>query len=120
MNRRDLMRKLEHQGLIPKQVMRKHHNAPEAGFDSKLEHRVYQRLCLAHGERNVIRQVSIPLGKLRIRPDFMVIEERFGDGSFRARLVDAKGLPTREWRAKANHLEQAHGLEIQIIRAEDL
>ncbi len=81
-------------------------------FDSKLEYRVYRRLVTEHGAYSVLRQVTIRAGKNRMRPDFMVIHERYEDGSFRASLHDAKGLVTRDWQAKAHHLQHAHGLRV--------
>ena len=80
-------------------------------FDSKLERDVYIALVGVYGKENVIRQVSMPIGGKRIRPDFLIIHERFEDGTFRAELADAKGVVTEGWSAKANHLESVHGLE---------
>ena len=99
---------------------RKYRNEPCVGadgskFDSKKERRDYERLCAEHGERNVIRQVSIPIGERRIRPDFMVIISRNGDGTFVAKLMDSKGMETREWAAKSNHLLDKHGISIKCI-----
>lgn len=102
---------------------RKYRNEPvEADgerFDSRHEYRVAVALRVKHGRENVIRQVSLPIGELRIRPDFLVIYERYEDGTFRAELVDAKGMMTAAWRAKANHLEAQHGLRIRLVSARD-
>jgi len=86
-------------------------------FDSKLEADVYDSLCAQFGKGGVIRQVSMPLsnGK-RIRPDFMVIHSRNNDGTFVASFIDAKGMPTAAWTAKANHFEDKYGIEIKLRR----
>lgn len=84
-------------------------------FDSKHEANVYSILCLQYGEKNIACQVSFPIGAERIRLDFMLIHERFDDGTFRAELIDAKGVVTPTWRAKANHLKDALGLTIRKI-----
>jgi len=81
-------------------------------FDSKLEYRVFQRLVAEHGAYSVLRQVTLRAGKNTMRPDFLVIHERYEDGSFRASLHDAKGMVTRDWQARAHHLEHAHGLRV--------
>ncbi len=103
------------------QAPRKYRNEPVEHdgerFDSRHEYRVAVALRVKHGRENVIRQVSLPLGELRIRPDFLIIHERFPDGTFRAELVDAKGMMTDAWRAKANHLEAQHGLRIRLVSA---
>lgn len=85
-------------------------------FDSKLERRVYQHFCDAYGVENVIRQVSFPIGNRRIRPDFLIILERFADGSFRGFLADAKGHATDAWKCRANHLRDKYGLDIRIVK----
>lgn len=85
-------------------------------FDSKLEARICEMLRTIHGERNVIRQISIPIGAARVRPDFLIIHERFEDGTFRAELADAKGVETQAWKAKANHLQDKHGINIRTIK----
>ena len=85
-------------------------------FDSKLEAKVYQDLCLEYGKENVICQVSIPIGAQRIRPDFMVIQYRWPNGTMKVVFIDAKGRETPAWRAKANHLKDKHGIEIQLRR----
>jgi len=126
MNRRDLEAKLRRQGLIkddsaPTPPPTKYHNvrceAEGETFDSKLERDVCAALRAAYGRSRVIRQVSIPIGKQRIRPDFMVIREHFDDGTLRVEFVDAKGRATEGWRAKANHLEDMYGIEIRIVEA---
>ena len=85
-------------------------------FDSKLELKVYLDLVAVWGAPNVIRQVSIPIGKGRMRPDFFVITSRFDDGSFRGHFVDAKGVITAAWRRGANHLEDKHGIKISLVK----
>lgn len=85
-------------------------------FDSKLEYAVCCRLRGIYGEKRVIRQVSIPIGKKRIRPDFMIIHSVNANGTFTGELVDAKGFMTPAWEAKANHLLDAHGLAIRLVR----
>jgi len=85
-------------------------------YDSKLEAKVHARLELRHGRDSIIRQVSIPIGSKRIRPDFLIIHERYEDGTFRAELADAKGHATDAWEAKANHLKSQHGLSIRLIK----
>ena len=103
---------------IPK---RKYRNIPTTvdgkKFDSKLEAKVYQDLCLEYGKENVICQVSIPIGAQRIRPDFMVILGRlFDTGAIGVKFIDAKGRETQAWKAKANCLKALHGIEIQLRR----
>ena len=90
-------------------------------FDSKLEAKVYGDLCLEYGKQNVIRQVSIPIGAQRIRPDFMVLIykdplDKFEEPSYNVMFIDAKGRETPAWRAKANCLKALHGIEIQLRR----
>lgn len=90
-------------------------------FDSKLERDAYLWLCREHEERNVIRQVSIPFGDNRLRVDFMVIIYAYPmGGEYRVTLYDAKGRVTPEWRGKANHLRDKHGITINLITREDL
>ena len=85
-------------------------------FDSKHERAVYQSLCAQYGKGSVIRQVSLPIGSKRIRPDFMVIVGTHSlDGRFTAFFADAKGMMTPAWSAKANHLNDAHGLKIKLF-----
>lgn len=105
---------------IPQSPPRKFRNVPCEGadgakFDSKKEKAVYDRLCAQHGKENVVRQVSIPIGARRIRPDFMVIFERFDDGTFRAGLIDAKGMATDAWKIKAEFLKVIHGIAISTL-----
>jgi hypothetical protein len=101
---------------------KKYRNQPcEAGgekFDSKLEAEAYKKLCALWGKENVIRQVSIPIGDKRIRPDFLVIKEVLEGGKvFVGFFADAKGFATDAWTAKANHLKDKHGLSIELIRS---
>ena len=84
-------------------------------FQSKHELLVYQKLLKLYGWKNIIRQVSLPIGLQRIRPDFLVIESINDDGSFTARLVDAKGRPTPDWQFKANKVEEKHGIHIETL-----
>lgn len=85
-------------------------------FDSKLEKRVYQRLCLEHGAQNVLRQVSLPITAThRMRPDFMLLEQVNDDGSFVARFIDAKGKPTTDWLLKASVLLEKHGIRVGVV-----
>lgn len=92
----------------------KYRNVPtERGgqrFDSKLEADVYDRLVAYYGKLNVIRQVSFPIGRKRIRPDFFVIL-----AGRRFVVADAKGIATDAWKSKANHLRDVHGIEIVLI-----
>ena len=89
----------------------------EDRFDSKLEARVYLRLCGEHGKENIIRQVTIPLGGgASLRPDFFVITDRFADGSFRVKLMDGKGKPTRDWTNKNKWLKQKYTIGIEPIK----
>ncbi len=85
-------------------------------FDSKLEEAVYRRLVAQYGRGGVIRQVSIPIGSKRIRPDFLCIVARHEDGTFTGRWLDAKGHATEAWSAKQNHLLDVYGLEIQVVK----
>ena len=97
-------------------------------FDSKLEAKVYQDLCLEYGRENVVCQVSIPIGAQRIRPDFMVIVGCHPMRNFKTNpvsdgpiiheilFIDAKGRETQAWKAKANCLKALHGIEIQLRR----
>jgi hypothetical protein len=109
---------------------RKYNNQPVVNlhgdkFDSKLEERVYQRLCALYGRGMVFRQVSIPLGGgVRIRPDFMVIEEsapRSNSGECYAFpcvtvcFYDAKGHETEAFRTKRRILA-SRGIEITLLR----
>lgn len=98
-----------------KDAPRKYRNEPTEldgeRFDSKLEAAVFARLVAYYGRDRVIRQVSFPVGSLRIRPDFLVL---LPCGRFA--LADAKGFATDAWKAKANHLRHFHGLEIALIR----
>lgn len=107
-------------GQLQPPKVRKYRNEPVVRdgqrFDSKLESNVYDMLCAQYGKENVICQASIPVGNLRIRPDFMVIHDRFSDGRFWAEFVDAKGVVTRDWTAKCNHLRDKHGLTVRQIR----
>ena len=128
-----LVQKLIRQGRVkpedldPRRIVpRKQRNQPceidGQKFHSKLEYGLYMSLCAGYGARNMIRQVSFPIGKNRIRPDFLIILERFKDGSFHAKLMDAKAWDkkkleyrcTEAWKARANHLFDKHGLKIEI------
>ncbi len=81
-------------------------------FDSKLEHRVWLRLCASAVA--VIRQVSLPLGgKRRMRPDFLVIHDVLPDGRFVGEFVDAKGMETEAWTLKAKWLEDKYGIKVR-------
>lgn len=90
-------------------------------FDSILEADVYDALVARYGAANVVRQVSIPIGSKRIKPDFMVIlrPTRNAGSSFHisAFFADAKGFATEAWLAKANHLRDKHGIEIRLIKS---
>lgn len=90
---------------------------PDGKFDSKLEARVYDRLVLEHdGREQIIRQLSFGLEDLRMRPDFLIIYERLPGGTkFIGEFADAKGRITPEWKAKANHFHDKHGLGIRLI-----
>jgi len=94
-------------------------------FDSKLERDVYEALVAKHGERRVMRQVSLTLpGGIRMRPDFMVItppafEDIMPGQAIPAfvRFFDAKGPePTRDWKNKAKLLANHYGITVGIIR----
>lgn len=106
---------------IERRGRKKYHNVPCTGddgekFDSLKERRDCQALRALHGAENIIRQVSLPLGELRLRVDFVRIVERYEDGTFRVELLDTKGgRPTKEWTAKANHLREKHKVTIRII-----
>jgi len=121
-----LYNKLVRQGRItpdgkPQATRRKYGNQPTINacgerFDSKLEERVYGQLRAAYGDAGVVRQVSIPVGDKRIRPDFLIIHSVMTDGRFIGELADAKGHATEGWTAKANHLKDKHGLSIREIK----
>ena len=85
-------------------------------YDSKLEAKVHGDLIRGFCKERIIRQVSIPLGGKRIRPDFLVITDHFEDGSFRGFFADAKGKATRDWEAKAAWLLDKHGIKIRLIK----
>jgi hypothetical protein len=89
----------------------------EAGerFDSKLERRHCAALRAAHGPAAIIRQVSLPVGLQRVRPDFLVIHEVLADGTFRGEFLDAKGHATADWTSKARKLQILHGITIRIL-----
>lgn len=104
----------------PRKYRNVHVEADGQRFDSKHEYECYKRLVNQYGAKNVIRQVSIPIGKLRIRPDFMVVLNNFTDSDdglpySEVRFYDAKGVVTEGWKAKANDLEGRHGIEIRLI-----
>ena len=84
-------------------------------FDSKKEAKICRELRLAHGEKNVIRQVSIPIGARRIRPDFMIIIERLDGGRMVVEFQDAKGMVTKDWATKAAWLLDKHGIKITTL-----
>jgi hypothetical protein len=84
-------------------------------FDSLKERRQFEEHVALYGERSVMRQVSFPIGKKRIRVDLVHIMERYADGSVRIMVKDSKGRITPEWAAKANHLKDAYGIEVKVI-----
>ena len=92
----------------------------EAGekFDSKLERTVYERLVARFGIKNVMRQVSLVLpGGVRMKPDFLVIHERFDDGTVRVGLLDAKGHATRDWLNKAKVMREWFGWPVRVVKS---
>jgi len=106
-------------------VARKFRNVPttdeESGehFDSRLECRVWRELVARYGRRNVLRQVSFCLpGRIRMRPDFVVLERSTTDGrAVIARVIDAKGAPpTNDWRNKAKLMAATFDLHVEIVR----
>lgn len=85
-------------------------------YDSKLEYRICTRLRSQHGKAGVMRQVSVELASdSRMRPDFLIIYERYENGRFLGEFADAKGRVTEVWRAKANHFFEKYGLKIRLI-----
>lgn len=89
-------------------------------FDSKLERRTFDRLVAEHGRQSVVRQVSMPIEGGRIRPDFMVIHERFEDGRALVEFIDAKGRETLAWKKSAKQLRERHGLAVRLMKKADL
>lgn len=92
----------------------------EEGFDSLHERRIYNQLVQQYGASSVICQVSFPLAygpksSERIKPDFLVIQEVFEDGSFRGFFADAKGHETAAWKRKANALMRLFRIGIRRI-----
>lgn len=88
-------------------------------FDSKLEHRVWKALVEKYGERNVMKQVTIPLpGGVKFKPDFIVLSPICeGENRHLVGVFDAKGpKPSEAWRNKAKTLKAEYGLEVKIIR----
>lgn len=93
-------------------------------FDSKTELACF--LSLISSGVDVIRQVRIPVARDEdgkpscLVVDFLEILEVHADGTFTARLSDAKGFDRkrgthrveRDWRAKAAALFDKHGLKI--------
>ena len=97
---------------------RKYRNEPVTvggeKFDSRLEAKTCAALRLAHPA--VFRQVSVPVGKLRMRLDFLIVHEVLEDGRFVGEFADAKGMITEGWAAKRNHFEDVYrGLKIRLI-----
>ena len=93
-------------------------------FDSKLEAKVYKDLCTIHGRNNIVTQISIPLGKKRIRVDFGIILDRgvrlaggIEHPYIMMEFADAKGYETAVSKAKLNHLEDRHGIKVRLIRS---
>lgn len=93
-------------------------------FDSKTERDVF--LSLVSTGVDVIRQVRIPVARDEdgkpscLVVDFLEILEVHADGTFTARLSDAKGWDKkrgthrveRDWKAKAAALYDKHGIKI--------
>ena len=104
---------------------RKYRNTPVyvdgERFDSKHERAIYDRLVAEHGAENVIRQVSLPIGGgNRLRVDFMVIwvdyaKSKTTPGCVLVEFIDAKGVVTDTWKAKARHLADKHGIKIRTM-----
>ena len=119
----DFARQIDAQmaGQPASEVKRKWNNKPvvlEDGtrYDSTKEYRNHLALCALHGEKNMMRQLSIKIGKKRMVVDHARIVERYPDGSFRLVLMDTKGAaPTPEWKVKAVWLEEKYGITIEII-----
>ena len=88
-------------------------------FDSKKEMADFEKLVMAYGIQNVIRQVSIPLDDRppvqRIRPDFVVIRAITEDGLALVEFLDSKGHATADWKRKAKAFLMRHGIEVKTI-----
>jgi hypothetical protein len=87
-------------------------------FDSRLEARLCETLRARYGPENIVRQVSLPLGSggQRMRVDYLIVHERFDDGTFRAELADAKGYATAGWKTKARRLDRLHKIKVRLLR----
>ena len=88
-------------------------------FDSRKEMADFEKLVLAYGLENVIRQVSFPLDDRppiqRIRADFLVIRAITEDGWALIELLDSKGRATADWLRKAKAFKERTGLTIRTI-----
>lgn len=87
-------------------------------FDSKLEHRIWKALVARYGQRNVMRQVSIMLpGRVRMKPDFIILGETEDGRRTIERIIDAKGMaPTRDWTNKAKQLRAEFKLPVEVVK----
>ena len=88
-------------------------------FDSRKEMADFEKLVLAYGLENVIRQVSFPLDDRppiqRIRVDFLVIRAITEGGLALIELLDSKGRATEDWKRKAKALLIRYGLTVRTI-----
>lgn len=88
-------------------------------FDSKLEARYYDRLCLRVKRREVLfflRQVTFHLpGRTRYVCDF---QEFHYDGT--VHFVDVKGMETETFKLKKRQVEDLYPVTIELVKAKDL
>ena len=89
-------------------------------YPSALQARAAFALFAKHGADNVFEEVTLHFGGNTMRLDFMPVLEKFPDGSFRVKLVDAKGKRMADWEAKRNHLADKRGIRIEVMTDKDL
>lgn len=88
-------------------------------FDSKLEARYYEQLKLLQAAGEILwflRQVPFPIApRVRYLVDFGICRL---DGTFR--WVDVKGVLTDASRIKIATVEHLYGIQIEIVKREDM
>lgn len=94
-------------------------NRGDIRFDSKLEAKYYDRLCLRVKRREVVfflRQVAFHLpGRTRYVVDF---QEFHYDGT--VHFIDVKGMETEMFKLKKRQVEELYPVTIEVVKAKDM
>lgn len=91
-------------------------------YDSRSEAKIAQNYDLQQQSGSLIASIPQPSMPLtpktsrRIRPDFLLIQEIYSDGTFRGEFVDVKGFDTPAGKKNRQLFKDHYGVDIRLVK----